>query len=263
MSRHADAPELSVVIPVFRNRETLRPLFARLRSVLEGEGWSWELVAVNDACPEGSLEVLRQLAAHHQHLRILELPYNVGQLRALWLGLREARGRYVVAMDADLQDPPEAIPLLRRALEESGGRYRVVYAGRRGRYQGVPRLLTSWLFKRTLHLVCGAPVDAGSFCLMDRQALEALQRWEPPEPHLPTLVACACLPALVVPVHRASRPHGRSAYTGRMRWQLAWRILRAAWAMQRNPARFLLAVPATQPVPEENTPSASIDHERP
>jgi glycosyltransferase involved in cell wall biosynthesis len=263
MSQHADFPELSVVIPVFRNRETLRPLFVRLRSVLEGEGWSWELVAVDDACPDGSLQVLRELAAHDQRVRILDLPCNVGQLRALWFGLREARGRYVVAMDADLQDPPEAIPLLRRALEAIGGRYRVVYAGRRGRYEGALRSLTSWLFKRALHLVCGAPVDAGSFCLMDRQALEALRRWEPPEPHLPTLVACAGLPALVVPVRRAPRSHGRSAYTGRMRWQLAWRILRAAWAMQRNPARFLRGVPATEPVLEQNTPSASNDHERP
>ncbi|SNB52268.1 glycosyltransferase family 2 protein [Thermoflexus hugenholtzii] len=232
-------PEISVVIPIFRNRETLYPLYARLQSVLDGAGWSWELIAVHDACPEGSLKVLRELAANDERVRILDLPRNVGQHRAIWIGLHEVRGRYVVVMDADLQDPPEAIPLLRRTLEDSGGRCSVVFAGRRGRYEGITRLLTSWLFKRVLYLVCGVPVDAGAFCLMERRVVETLRRWDPPEPHLPTLIACAGFPACVIPVLRSPRPSGRSAYTARMRWRLGWRILRSAWALKRNPARFL------------------------
>ena len=232
-------PEISLVIPVFRNRETLYPLYARLQSVLDGVGWSWELIADHDACPEGSLRVLRELAARDPRIRILDLPRNIGQHRAIWLGLHETRGRYVVVMDADLQDPPEAIPLLRKAMEEAQGRALVVFAGRRGRYERLDRMLTSWLFKRALHWICGAPVDAGTFCLMEGQVAEALRRWDAPEPHLPTLIACAGFPALVVPIHRSPRPIGRSAYTTGMRCQLAWRILRTAWALKRNPARFL------------------------
>jgi hypothetical protein len=74
---------------------------------------------------------------------------------------------------------------------------------------------------------------------MEGQVAEALRRWDAPEPHLPTLIACAGFPALVVPIHRSPRPIGRSAYTTGMRCQLAWRILRTAWALKRNPARFL------------------------
>ncbi|MDR7574025.1 MAG: glycosyltransferase family 2 protein [Armatimonadota bacterium] len=243
-------PEISLVIPVFRNRETLRPLYARLRSVLDGAGWSWELIAVHDACPEGSLNVLRELAARDPRIRILDLPRNVGQHRAIWIGLHETRGRYVVVMDADLQDPPEAIPLLRKALEEAQGRALVIFAGRRGRYERLDRMLTSWLFKRALHWICGAPVDAGTFCLMEGRVAEALRRWDAPEPHLPTLLACAGFPARVVPIHRSPRPAGRSAYTTGMRWRLGWRILRTAWALKRDPASFLRSSIAV-PVPSD------------
>jgi len=259
MRPHPNPPELSVVIPVFRNRETLRPFYTRLRSVLDVAGWSWELIAVHDACPEGSLEVLRELAAEDSRVRILDLPRNVGQHRAIWIGLHETQGRYGVVLDADLQDPPEAIPLLRRTLEESDGRYLVVFAGRRGRYEGMGRLMTSWLFKRTLYLVCGAPADAGTFCFMEGRAVETLRQWNPPEPHLPMLIACAGLPACVVPVHRSPRPDGRSAYTGRMRWSLGWRILRSAWALKRNPAWFYHPVHA-HPLGGEEEIRASHNH---
>src|SRR5205814_350062 len=125
----AAAPSVSVVVPVYRNTETLEELHRRLDAALGAAGVDFELVFVEDACPAGSLAVLRRLEAADPRVGVLALPRNVGQHAAVLRGLARARGRAVVVMDADLQDPPDAVPALlaRRAQGPAA-----VFAGRRG-----------------------------------------------------------------------------------------------------------------------------------
>ncbi|MCX7689429.1 glycosyltransferase family 2 protein [Thermoflexus sp.] len=238
---HAFRPpelDLSVVIPVYRNAATLEPLYVRLRAALEKTGQTWELLFVEDACPEGSGEVLRRLAAQDPRVAVLALPRNVGQARAIWIGLHEVRGHWTVIMDADLQDPPEAIPVLMEAMARGNGRIAVVFAGRRGRYEPWGRWLSGWLFRRLRGWLCGIPGDAGGFGVLDRRAVQAVLSWDVPVPQWPVLVGCAGLPVVSIPVPRAVRPAGSSAYTGGMRWRLAWGTLWMILELRRRPERW-------------------------
>src|SRR5438067_1542306 len=157
---------LTVVLPVYRNADTLPALHAALHRVLDAQPLDYELLFVDDACPAGSLRVLESLAARDPRVAVLALDRNVGQHRAILAGVELARGARIVVMDADLQDPPEAIPALLARLAQGPD---AVFAGRRGRYESPPRLLSSWLLKRLLWLLCGLPPDAGAFLAIHRE----------------------------------------------------------------------------------------------
>lgn len=164
-------PEVSIVLPVYRNKDILYQLYRQLYAVLENLRLRYEIIFVEDACPEGSLEVLNELANMDPSVAILIMKKNVGQQRAVLSGLKYARGNMVVVMDADLQDPPEAIPLLLTKLQEG---YAAVFAGRRGRYESALRLLTSRIFKWLLHLLVKVPSDAGIFVALNWEMVEKL-----------------------------------------------------------------------------------------
>ncbi len=230
--------EISVVIPVYRNAGTLWPLYQRLRVVLDRLERPWEVIFVNDACPEGSAEVLKQIAAADGRVRVFNLGRNVGQGPATWLGLQEASGRFTVVMDADLQDPPEAIPKLLEAMQAAEGQVSVVFAGRRGRYESLSRLATGLVFRAALALICRVPMDAGGFCLMDARARAELLAWRVPRPHIPTLVGCAGLPSKSVAVRRDRRLTGASAYSVWARWRLGLSLLWLAIRLRLHPARY-------------------------
>lgn len=218
---------ISVVVPVYLNEESLVELHARLTSVLAVE--DRELVFVVDASPDGSRALLEELAARDATVRVAALERNVGQQRAILHGLALSQGKVVVVMDADLQDPPEAIPTLLAASSRAAA----VFAGRRGEYESRGRLATSRLFKRVNHLLCGVPADAGAFVLMSRPVVECVLGLRGPPPVLTSMIGLAGLPTVSVPVERAPRPEGRSAYTAgdRVRaglrgvaWGVLWRF---------------------------------------
>jgi len=220
-------PEISVVLPVYRNRQTLEALHGRLSAALSTLTNSFELIFVNDCCPDGSLAVLRALEARDPRVRVVALGVRGGQMAAARAGLSAARGRTVVTMDADLQDPPEAIPQLIAALE---GGYAAVYAGRRGHYESRRRLLTSRLFKHAIAIVTGMPSDGGSFVAMRREVARRVLALPGRAPYLTGAVAWAVRAmdggrVTSIPIVRHPRPDGASSYTGGMRVGLGARSL--------------------------------------
>jgi polyisoprenyl-phosphate glycosyltransferase len=203
-------PEVSVIIPVYKNKETLPELHARLTAIL-GEGTpAFELIFVDDACPEGSLGVLEELACGDARVAVVALERNIGQHRAILAGLTQARGGLIVVLDADLQDPPEAIPQLLSKLQEG---FAAVFAGRRGRYESPTRLLSSRVFKHLLHVFCGVPADAGLFLVMTRMVADRLLAFAMPQPFLTGMIGLTNAPLASIPVLRSARPRGRSAYS--------------------------------------------------
>jgi polyisoprenyl-phosphate glycosyltransferase len=218
------AIEVSVVVPVYRNEATLRELHARLTTVLKSCTSDYEIIFVDDCSPDGSRAVLRDLATHDRHVICVTLKANQGQNQAVLVGLAHAAGAVAIVMDADLQDPPEAIPRLLAALKPPLG---AVFAGRRGRYEGRMRLATSWLFKHILHLRSGGrlPHDAGLFVAMRRELIDRLLALRANNPYVLRLLASCRMPMISLPVERAPRAEGESAYTHRMRLRLAARAL--------------------------------------
>lgn len=217
------------MLPVHRTRAFLPELHRRLREVLQAQALAYELIFVDDACPEGSLADLRRLTRLDPRVTVVALARNVGQQGAVLAGLRAARGARVVIMDADLQDPPEAIPWLLSGLQEG---HAIVFAGRRGRYEPPARLLTSRVYKLLLRALCGLPADAGLFLAMTREAVERVLAFPRPGPHLVAMVGCTGLPMTSIPVERAPRPGGGSAY--RFRDRLRVGIGAVAWVLARK-----------------------------
>lgn len=110
------APDVSIVVPVYNEIGNLDGLVERIAQAMQGTPWSFELIAVDDGSADGSAQRLRALADERPWLRAVLLARNYGQSSALQAGFERVRGRYVVTLDADLQNEPGDIPLLVQRL---------------------------------------------------------------------------------------------------------------------------------------------------
>ncbi len=217
----------AVVVPVHRNAGTLAELVARLSAALDGREWQVRLVV--DASPDDSAEVAAGLAAADGRVQVEVLERNVGQHRALALGLAAcADATAWVCLDADLQDPPEAVPALLDRL--AAGDVAAVFAGRRGTYEGPLRLLTGRAHRALLARLTGLPPDAGAFLALDARARQAVL--DAQAPSLVAAIGAARLPVTSVPVRRDAREQGTSSWTARARLRQSVRTL--AWAARRR-----------------------------
>jgi dolichol-phosphate mannosyltransferase len=216
-------PRLSVVVPCYDEAEVLPLLEGRLRPVLDGLGETYEVVMVDDGSRDGTDEVLHKMAAAWPQLRPLLLARNVGHQTALTAGLDHADGDYVVTMDADLQDPPELIPVMyERALAE---RVDVVYARRGDR--STDSRFKRWSAAAYYNLMQRSagvelPDNVGDFRLLSRQVVLALRML--PERHrvYRLLIPWLGFPSAVVEHRREARAAGTTKYPLRKMVGLAW-----------------------------------------
>ena len=216
--------DVDVVVPVHGNAPTLEHLHHRLDAALGPRLRT--VVYVDDASPDDSGAVLGALAERDPRVRLVVRPANGGQHRALLDGLRASTADWVVTIDADLQDPPEAVPVLLATGEQrrAGMPAPVVFAGRHGRYESRGRLATSRAFKRLLGLLTGVPADASSFMALPRRVVDAVLALEGPAPFLTAMVAATGAPSTSVRVARAAAE--RSGYSGAARLRSALAALR-------------------------------------
>jgi glycosyltransferase involved in cell wall biosynthesis len=218
---------VAVVVPVYRNAATLGPLTERLGAALTGHDWTVRLVV--DASPDDSAQVAARLSAQDPRNRVTVLERNVGQHRALALGLAtEPEADVWVCLDADLQDPPEAVPLLLDRLAQ--GQLAAVFAGRRGSYESRLRLLTGRAHRRLMAAATGLPRDAGAFLALGPAARATVL--ERDAPSLVAAIGAARLPVTSVAVTRAARAEGSSAWTTRARLRQSARTL--VWSLRQR-----------------------------
>src|SRR5215218_6116927 len=113
-----DTPEISVFLPVYNEEPNLRPLHAKLDAALKSLGRSAEIVYVDDGSNDGSLNILREIAAMDSRVRVVALRRNYGQTAAMAAGIDAARGKVLIPMDADLQNDPADLSRLLDKLDE-------------------------------------------------------------------------------------------------------------------------------------------------
>ncbi len=166
-------PVISIVTPVFDERENVPVLYQRLVTVMESIGPQFEIVLVDDGSRDGSLDVMRGLAGRDARVVVVELARNFGHQVAISAGLDYARGQAVIVMDADLQDPPEVLPQFIDKWREG---HDVVYAIRERRKEGPLKQLAYKAFYRLLQRIANIeiPLDSGDFCIMDRKVVDLL-----------------------------------------------------------------------------------------
>jgi dolichol-phosphate mannosyltransferase len=174
--------DLSVVVPCFNEEESLLEFHRRMtESCAKTGAASYEIVYVNDGSSDGTFRIMRDLQSQNPFVRIIDLARNYGHQIALSAGLAHAQGECVLTIDADLQDPPELLPIMMGKIEEGAD---VVYAQRRQRRgESFFKRATAFSFYRLLARIGGTPipVDTGDFRLMRRDVVDVLVKM--PEAH--------------------------------------------------------------------------------
>ncbi len=202
---------ISVVTPMHDEEDNARTLYERVAAAMDP--YEWELVVVDDGSRDGTARVLTELAAADERVKVLYLSRNFGHQAAITAGLEHARGGAVVMIDADLQDPPELIPVMVERWREGSD---VVYAVRESR-EGETRmkLLTAHIFYRLMARLAQLelPVDSGDFRLMDRRALEALLAMPERSRFLRGMTVWIGFTQTAVPYKRDARTAGETKFT--------------------------------------------------
>ena len=145
--------DISVVIPLFNEAESLPELFDWIERVMRANGFSYEIIFVNDGSTDHSWEVIEQLRQRSPYVHGIKFRRNYGKSPALHCGFQRAEGDVVITMDADLQDSPDEIPELYRMIKEDG--YDLVSGWKKKRYDPLSKTIPTKLFNATARKFCG------------------------------------------------------------------------------------------------------------
>ena len=204
--------DVSIVIPLLNEAESLPLLCAAVQEAMEPTDWTWNLILVDDGSTDASPTILRQLVAEYDHVNVLELRRNFGQTAAFTAGFDFSAGCIIVTMDADLQNDPHDIPLLLQKLEEG---YDIVSGWRIDRQDKFltrrpPSQAANWLISKVtgvrLH-VYGCSLKA-----YRREVLEMTRLYGEMHRFIPALASQVGVRVAEVPVNHAPRRYGRSKY---------------------------------------------------
>ena len=145
--------DISVIIPLYNEAESLPELHAWIKRVMDEHGYSYEIYFVNDGSTDDSWKVIEELHAQHSEVKGIKFRRNYGKSPALYCGFDRAVGDVVITMDADLQDSPDEIPDLYRMITEEG--YDLVSGYKQKRYDPLSKTLPTKLFNATARKVSG------------------------------------------------------------------------------------------------------------
>ncbi|MCX7817803.1 MAG: glycosyltransferase family 2 protein [Kiritimatiellae bacterium] len=208
----APAPDVSIVVPVFNERESVEPLCRALHEVLQRHGRPYEVILVDDGSTDGSWEVLRRMIAELPHLRGIRLRRNFGQTAAMSAGIDAARGAVIVTLDADLQNEPADIPTLLAAMTPDVD---VVSGWRRERKDPFwTRRLPSMIANGLISRITGVALhDYGCTLKAYRaEVLRGVRLYGEMHRFIPALVSWVGARVVEVPVRHHPRRFGRSKY---------------------------------------------------
>ncbi|MBR5989564.1 glycosyltransferase family 2 protein [Prevotella sp. lc2012] len=145
--------DISVVIPLYNEAESLPELYAWIDRVMNANGYTYEVIFVNDGSTDDSWQVITDLSKTSEHVRGIKFRRNYGKSPALYCGFEQAQGDVVITMDADLQDSPDEIPELYRMIKEEG--YDLVSGYKQKRYDPISKTLPTKLFNATARKISG------------------------------------------------------------------------------------------------------------
>lgn len=206
------APQISIVVPVYREEKNVSEFVRRLHPILEGIDVGYEIIFVMDPSPDRTEEVILQLRASNERIKLLKFSRRFGQPMATLAGLQYSQSDAVIVMDVDLQDPPELIAEMIAKWREG---FDVVYAQRRSR-QGETMLkrVVSWLGYRIINRIAEVqiPPNTGDFRLMSRRVVDEIVRLKECHGFLRGLVALVGFRQTSVMFDRPPRFSGSGKY---------------------------------------------------
>lgn len=213
--------KMSIIVPMYNEGENVALFYEKMTRVLESYNYEYEIICINDGSKDDTMERLRVLANRDNRIKVINLSRNFGKEIAMSAGLNYSKADIVIPIDADLQDPPEVIPLLIEKWKEG---FDVVYATR------LKRDGETWLKKATAHTfyrVIGKmtrfeiPADTGDFRLMTKQVVEAINQL--PEQHrfMKGLFSWVGFKQTSVSYYREPRNAGKSSFNYWKLWNFA------------------------------------------
>lgn len=145
--------DISVIIPLYNEEESLPELYSWIARVMKANGYSYEMIFVNDGSTDNSWKVIEDLSKKAEEVKGIKFRRNYGKSPALYCGFKEAKGDVVITMDADLQDSPDEIPGLYKMITEDG--YDLVSGYKQKRYDPLSKTIPTKLFNATARKISG------------------------------------------------------------------------------------------------------------
>jgi dolichol-phosphate mannosyltransferase len=209
----SESPALSLVIPCYNEQDNLRALITAIRDAVDPLKLHYEVVITDDCSKDKSWEILRELAAGDPRIRVQRFAFNCGESAASWAGMKAARGKYIVTLDADLQNDPKDLPKFLEALK----RFDCVCGTRvetRGKGDNFIRIASSHIANCVRNKLSGEQItDAGcTYRAFKRECIENLKFFKGMHRFLPTLFKIEGFTVTEIPVTNNPRFAGQSHY---------------------------------------------------
>ena len=225
--------DISVIIPLYNEDESLPELYDWIERVMVQNGFTFEVIFVNDGSTDHSWDVITELAARSEHVKGIKFRRNYGKSPALYCGFKEAQGDVVITMDADLQDSPDEIPELFRMVKEQG--YDLVSGYKQNRSQGDPlsKTIPTKLFNATTRKVSGIKNLHDFNCGLKayrRDVVKNIEVFGEMHRFIPYLAKNAGFDKIgEKPVHHQKRQYGKSKFMGWNRFVNGYLDLMTLW----------------------------------
>jgi glycosyltransferase involved in cell wall biosynthesis len=204
------SPYISIIIPVYNEEESLPELFQELLEILEKISSNFEIIVIDDGSEDRSKAILKWFAKKDSRIKVVSFRNNCGQSSAFAAGFRNARGRVVVTMDADLQNDPHDIPLLLDKIKS----FDVVCGWRANRQDPRIKKISSWIANRIRNWLSGEQIkDVGcSLKAFRRNCLQSFQYFNGMHRFFPTLIKMGGYSITEVKVNHRPRLYGQTKY---------------------------------------------------
>lgn len=225
--------DISVIIPLFNEAESLPELFDWIARVMKENNFSYEVIFVNDGSTDDSWKVIEKLASDNECVRGIKFRRNYGKSPALYCGFKEAKGNVVITMDADLQDSPDEIPELYKMIVEDG--YDLVSGYKQNRKEGDPlsKTIPTKLFNATARKVSGIHNLHDFNCGLKAYKSDVVKNIEvygEMHRYIPYLAKNAGFDKIgEKPVHHQARQYGKSKFMGWNRFVNGYLDLITLW----------------------------------
>ena len=225
--------DISIVVPLFNEEESIAELHAWIKRVMDENGFSYEVIFVNDGSTDHSWDVIVDLSKQYSEVHGIKFRRNYGKSPALFHGFEKAQGDVVITMDADLQDSPDEIPELYRMIKEDG--YDLVSGFKMNRSQGDPlsKTIPTKLFNATTRLVSGIHNLHDFNCGLKayrRDVVKHIEVYGEMHRFIPYLAKNAGFSKIgEKPVHHQARQHGKSKFMGLNRFVNGYLDLISLW----------------------------------
>ena len=225
--------DISVIIPLFNEEESLPELFAWIKRVMASNDFTYEVIFVNDGSTDRSWNVIEELAEKNEQVKGIKFRRNYGKSPALFCGFKEAQGDVVITMDADLQDSPDEIPGLYQMIMKEG--YDLVSGYKQNRKEGDPlsKTIPTKLFNATARKVSGIHNLHDFNCGLKAYRLDVVKNIEvygEMHRYIPYLAKNAGFAKIgEKPVHHQARKFGKSKFMGWNRFVNGYLDLMTLW----------------------------------